>query len=173
METTQYIKWSDGAVTKYKYSNHSQEEVIEMLKQDIHDRGILSTWVEDKNGNQIAYFDKHTQRIKWREELRKATKEEVFDKINNEVSVFKNDIKEVLDSLDSLEEQGYIKFKKEPKKEYKEYKVFVKTVIVYEGAKDLYYVTDSLYTDNIDEAKRFELDEEKDGYAYEIVKESV
>lgn len=164
METTQYIKWSDGAVTKYKYSNHSQEEVIEMLKQDIRDRGILSTWVEDKNGNQIAYFDKHTQRIKWREELRKATKEEVFDKINNEVSVFQNDIKEV---LDSLEEQGYIKFKKEPK----EYKVFVKTVIVYEGVKDLYYVTDSIYTDNIDEAKRFELDEEKDGYAYEIVKE--
>ena len=169
MEATQYIKWSDGAVTKYKYSNHSQEEVIEMLKQDIHDRGILSTWVEDKNGNQIAYFDRHTQWIKWEEELRKATKEELFKNINRRLLVPRGDIKAV---LDLLEEEGYIKFKKQPK-EPKEYKVFVKTVIIYEGVKDLYYVTDSIYTDNIDEAKRFDLDEEKDGYAYKIVKESV
>ena len=170
MEATQYIKWSDGAVTKYKYSNHSQEEVIEMLKQDIHDRGILSTWVEDKNGNQIAYFDKHTQRIKWEEELRKATKEELFNEIKKKTQLLKLDIREV---LELLEEEGYIKFEKEPKepKEPKEYKVFVKTVIIYEGVKDLYYVTDSIYTDNIDEAKLFELDEEKDGYAYKIIKE--
>ena len=66
-----------------------------------------------------------------------------------------------------MEKEGYIKFKEE----YKEYKVFVKTVITYEGVKDLYYVTDSIYTDNIDEAKLFDLNEEKDGYAYEIVKE--
>lgn len=164
MEATQYIKWSDGAVTKYKYYNHSQEEVIEMLKQDIHDRGILSTWVEDKNGNQIAYFDKHTQRIKWEEELRKATKEEVFDKINNEVSVFQNDIKEV---LDSLEEQGYIKFKKEPK----EYKVFSKLVVLNGENKKLYYISDFQLTENIDEAKRFEINEDKVGYVFEFVKE--
>ena len=163
MEATQYIKWSDGAVTKYKYSNHSQEEVIEMLKQDIHDRGILSTWVEDKNGNQITYFNRHTQRIKWEEELRKATKEEIFKNINRRLLVPRGDIEAV---LDVLEDEGYIKFK-EPKK----YKVFIKTVIVYEGVKDLYYVTDSIYTDNIDEAKLFDLNEEKDGYAYEIVKE--
>ena len=101
--------------------------------------------------------------------MKKATKEEVFKNINRRLLVPRYDIKAV---LDLLEEEGYINFKKEPK-EYNEYKVFVKTVIVYEGVKDLYYVTDSIYTDNIDEAKLFELDEEKDGYAYEIVKESV
>lgn len=89
-----------------------------------------------------------------------------MDEVYDEAAVERWDIEDV---LDVLEEYRYIEFKEE----YKEYKVFVKTVIVYEGAKDLYYVTDSLYTDNIDEAKRFELDEEKDGYAYEIVKESV
>ena len=170
MEATQYIKWSDGAVTKYKYSETGKEEVVGILKENINERTILSTWADDENGKRIAYFDKHIQLIEGEEELKKATKEEVFKNINRRLLVPRGDIKAV---LDLLEEEGYIKFKKEPKKEYKEYKVFVKTVIIYEGVKDLYYVTDSLYTDNIDEAKRFELDEEKDGYAYEIVKESV
>ncbi len=31
----QYMKWSDESVTKYKFSNHSKEEVIEILKEDI------------------------------------------------------------------------------------------------------------------------------------------
>ena len=169
MEYIQYIKWSDEAVTKYKYSNHSKEELVEMLKQDIHDRGILSTWLEDENGKELACFDRNNEITKGGENMKKGTKEEVFKNINRRLLVSRGDIEAV---LDLLEEEGYINFKKEPK-EYNEYKVFVKTVIVYEGVKDLYYVTDSIYTDNIDEAKLFELDEEKDGYAYEIVKESV
>lgn len=28
------MKWSDESVTKYKFSNHSKEEVIEILKED-------------------------------------------------------------------------------------------------------------------------------------------
>lgn len=72
MEATQYIKWSDEAVTKYKYSNHSKEEVIEILKEDIDERNILSTWAEDENGKQIAYFDKHIQLITGEEEMKKT-----------------------------------------------------------------------------------------------------
>lgn len=101
--------------------------------------------------------------------MKKGTKEEIFKNINRRLLVPRGDIKAV---LDLLEEERYIEFKKEPK-EPNGYKVFVKTVITYEGVKDLYYVTNSLFTDNIAEAKSFELDEEKDGYAYEIVKESV
>lgn len=166
MEYTQFIKWSDEAVTKYKYSNHSKEELVEMLKQDIHDRGILSTWLEDENGKELAYFDRNNEITKGEENMKKGTKEEVLNEVFDEVAVEHWDIEDV---LDVLEEHRYIEFKEE----YKEYKVFVKTVITYEGVKDLYYVTDSIYTDNIDEAKLFELDEEKDGYSYEIVKESV
>lgn len=99
--------------------------------------------------------------------MKKGTKEEVFKNINRRLLVPRGDIKAV---LDLLEEEWYIKFKKEPK-EPNVYKVFVKTVITYEGVKDLYYVTDSIYTDNIDEAKLFDLNEEKDGYAYEIVED--
>lgn len=98
--------------------------------------------------------------------MKKVTRGKVLDEVFDEVAVGRWDIEDV---LDALEEAAIIEFQEE----YKEYKVFVKTVITYEGVKDLYYVTDSIYTDNIDEAKLFELDEEKDGYAYEIVKESV
>lgn len=164
MEATQYIKWSDEVVTKYKYSNHSQEEVIEMLKQDIHDRGILSTWADDENGNQIAYFDKHIQLITGEEEMKKVTKEELLNEVYYEVACERCDIEDV---LDALEEKGYIKFKKEPKK----YKVFVKLVTIGEEKKKLYYVNEFHLTENIDEAERFELDEDKYGYAYECVKE--
>lgn len=110
----QYIKWSDESVTKYKYSNHSKEEVLEGINFDIY--------------------------------------------------VHRRDIKAV---LDSLEEKGYIKFKKEPK----EYKVFVKIVTIDGEKKKLYYVSSYHLSENIDEAKRFETNEDKDGYVPEIVKE--
>ena len=167
MDFTQYIKWSDGEVGTFQHFCCSQEEMVEMLERNIAEPSIVETWTEDFTGNQLAYFDEYVQLIKGEENMKKATKEEVLEEIFDEVIVTENDIEDV---LDALEEHGYIKFK-EPKKEYKEYKVFVKTVIIYEGAKDLYYVTDSIYTDNIDEAKLFDLDEEKDGYDYEIVKE--
>ncbi len=166
MNFTQYIKWSDGEVGTFQHFCCSQEEMVEMLERNIAEPSIVETWIEDFTGNQLAYFDGHVQLIEGEKELKKGTKEEVLDEVYDEVAVERWSIEDV---LDVLEEYRYIEFKKE----YKEYKVFVKTVIVYEGAKDLYYVTDSLYTDNIDEAKRFDLDEEKDGYAYEIVKESV
>lgn len=164
MEFTQYIKWSDGQVTKYKYPNDSKEEVIEILKENIHERDILATWADDENGKQIAYFDKHIQLITGEKEMKKGTKEEVLEQINFDISVHRYDVTEV---LNSLEAKGYIKFKKEPK----EYKVFVKLVNMGEDVKKLYYVNDFHLTDNIDEAKRFGLNEEKDGYAYECVKE--
>lgn len=47
----QYMKWSDESVTKYKFSNHSKEEVIEILKEDIDERNILSTWADDEMVN--------------------------------------------------------------------------------------------------------------------------
>lgn len=78
MEVTQYIKWSDEVVTKYKYSNHSKEEVIEILKEDIDERNILSTWAEDENGKQIAYFDKHIQLITGEEEMKKSNKRRII-----------------------------------------------------------------------------------------------
>lgn len=115
MEATQYIKWSDEAVTKYKYSNHSKEELL----------------------NEVYY----------------------------EVAAERCDIEDV---LDALEEHGYIKFKKEPK----EYKVFVKIVTIGGEKKKLYYVSSYHLSENIDEAKRFETNEDKDGYIYEIIKES-
>ena len=164
MEYTKFIKWENGGVTHTTY-NFPIERIIDIMRNDLNYDIVVSTWLEDENGKELAYFDKHIQRIKGEEKLKKGTKEEVFKNINRRLLVPRGDIKVV---LDVLEDEGYIKFK-EPKK----YKVFVKTVIVYEGVKDLYYVTDSLFTDNIAEAKRFELDEEKDGYAYEIVKESV
>lgn len=120
----QYIKWSDEAVTKHKYSNHSKEE------------------------------------------MKKATKEEVLDEIYYKVSTTQYDIEQV---LDLLEEEGYIEFKKEPKK----YKVFVKIVTINGEKKKLYYVSSYHLSENIDEAKRFETNEDKHGYGHEIVKESV
>lgn len=160
----QYIKWSDESVTKYEYSNHSKEEVVEILKEDINERDILSTWADDENGKQIAYFDKHIQLIKGEEELKKATKEEVLERIEEDTTVNYYDIEEV---LDSLEEKGYIKFKKEPK----EYKVFVKIITIGREKEKLYYVSSYHLSENIDEAKRFETNEDKDGYVPEIVKE--
>lgn len=165
MNFTQYILYINGSKTKYKYFDYSEEKIIQMLKSKFNLGTILAIWAEDENGNQIAYFDKNTEVIKG-EKMKKVTKEEVLEKIFNEVAVVECDIEDV---LDALEEHGYIKFKEEPK----EYKVFVKMVTIGEEQKKLYYVTDFHLTDNIDEAKRFELDEEKDGYAYEIVKESV
>lgn len=162
----QYMKWSDESVTKYKFSNHSKEEVIEILKEDIDERNILSTWADDENGKQIAYFDKHIQLITGEEEMKKGTKEEVLERINFDIHVHRRDIKDV---LDALEEQGYIKFKKEPK----EYKVFVKIVTIGGEKKKFYYVSSYHLSENIDEAKRFEINEDKVGYIPEIVKESV
>lgn len=163
MGYVQHIKWSDEAVTKCNY-NQGKEEVIEILKEDINDRDILSTWADDKNGKQIAYFDKHIQLITGEEEMKKVTKEEALERINFDIHVHRRYIKEV---LDALEEKGYIKFKKEPKK----YKVFVKLVTIGEENKKLYYVNEYHLTDNIDEAKRFETYEDKNGYGYEFVKE--
>lgn len=100
------------------------------------------------------------------EEMKKVTKEEALERINFDIHVHRRYIEEV---LDALEEKGYIKFKKEPK----EYKVFLKMVTIGEEQKKLYYVTDFQLTDNIDKAKRFEIDEDKHGYGHEIVKESV
>ncbi len=121
-------------------------------------------WSDDENGKQIAYFDKNTKLITGEEGMEKATKEEVLEEINFDIYVHRRDIKAV---LDSLEEKGYIKFKKEPK----EYKVFVKIVTIDGEKKKLYYVSSYHLSENIDEAKRFETNEDKDGYVPEIVKE--
>lgn len=164
MNFTQYIKYHTKQVKKYNYFNISQEEMFQILKDDLIRGGIISTWLEDENGKRIAYFDKNTQLILGDEKLKKETKKEVLKEIKNNIVVCENDIDRV---LCYLEEQGYIKFKKEPKT----YKVFVKVVTINGESKPLYYVTDFHLTDNIDEAKRFEVDEDKDGYAYELVKE--
>lgn len=121
-------------------------------------------WSDDENGKQIAYFDKNTKLITGEEGMEKATKEEVLEEINFDIYVHRRDIKAV---LDSLEEKGYIKFKKDPK----EYKVFVKIVTIDGEKKKLYYVSSYHLSENIDEAKRFETNEYKDGYVPEIVKE--
>ena len=138
--------------------------MVEILKEDIHERDISSTWSDDEKGKQIAYFDKNTKLITGEEGMEKATKEEVLEEINFDIYVHRRDIKAV---LDSLEEKGYIKFKKEPK----EYKVFVKIVTIDGEKKKLYYVSSYHLSENIDEAKRFETNEDKDGYVPEIVKE--
>lgn len=166
MKYLKFVKWEDGGVTHTTY-NFSIERIIDIMKNDLNYDIVVSTWLEDENGKELAYFDKHTKITKEGENMKKATKEELFKNINRRLLVPRGDIKAV---LDLLEEEEYIKFKKESK-EPNGYKVFVKTVITYEGVTDLYYVTDSIYTDNIDEAKLFDLNEEKDGYAYEIVKE--
>ena len=121
-------------------------------------------WSDDENGKQIAYFDKNTKLITGEEGMEKATKEEVLEEINFDIYVHRRDVKAV---LDSLEEKGYIKFKKDPK----EYKVFVKIVTIDGEKKKLYYVSSYHLSENIDEAKRFETNEYKDGYVPEIVKE--
>ena len=121
-------------------------------------------WSDDENGKQIAYFDKNTKLITGEEGMEKATKEEVLEEINFDIYVHRRDVKAV---LDSLEEKGYIKFKKDPK----EYKVFVKIVTIDGEKKKLYYVSSYHLSENIDEAKRFETNEDKDGYVPEIVKE--
>ena len=121
-------------------------------------------WSNDENGKQIAYFDKNTKLITGEEGMEKATKEEVLEEINFDIYVHRRDVKAV---LDSLEEKGYIKFKKDPK----EYKVFVKIVTIDGEKKKLYYVSSYHLSENIDEAKRFETNEYKDGYVPEIVKE--
>ncbi|MDN5577576.1 MAG: hypothetical protein L0L51_00080 [Lactococcus lactis] len=108
--------------------------------------------------------EKIIQLIVGEEEMKKATKEEVLNEVDYDIWVQIRDIKEV---LDSLEEKGYIKFKKDPK----EYKVFVKIVTIGGEKKKLYYVSSYHLSENIDEAKRFETNEDKDGYVPEIVKE--
>lgn len=111
MEYTKFIKWENEGVIHTTY-NFPIDRIIDIMRNDLNYFALIATWLEDENGKELAYFDENIQRIKGEEQLKKETKKEVFDKINNEVSVFQNDIKEV---LDSLEEQGYIKFK-EPKR---------------------------------------------------------
>lgn len=158
----QYIKWLNGETTHTSY-NMPIEKIIDIMKSDLN-CGSIATWLEDENGKELAYFDKHIQLITGEEEIKKSTKEEVLERINFDIHVHRRYIKEV---LDALEEKGYIKFKKEPKK----YKIFVKLVTIGEENKKLYYVNEHHLTDNIDEAKRFGLNEDKYGYAYEYVKE--
>ena len=165
MEYTKFVKWENGEVTHTTY-NFPIERIIDIMRNDLNYFALVSTWLEDENGKELAYFDKHIQLIEGEEELKKETKEEVFKNINRRLLVPRGDIEAV---LDFLEDEGYIKFK-EPK-EPKEYKVFAKNVTIGEEDKWLYYVSQYHLTENIDEAKRFELDEDKDGYAYEIVKE--
>lgn len=166
MEYIQYIKWIDEKVTKYKFYSLSKEEIIEMLKQDVHDRDVLlSTWLVNEKGKVLAYFEKNTQLIKGEKELKKATKEEVLDEIYYQVSTTRHDIEQV---LELLEEEGYIEFKKEPK----EYKVFIKIITINGEKKKFYYVSSYHLSENIEEAKRFGTNEDKDGYIPEIVKES-
>lgn len=164
MDFTQYIKYTNGEISEYELFYKNKEELIQILKEDFNFGGIEATLAINKNGNLLAYFDKNTELNNGGEKLKKATKEEVLQEINSKVFVLQPDIREV---LDSLEKQGYIKFKKEPKK----YKVFVKLVTIGEKDKKLYYVNDYHLTENIDEAERFETYEDKDGYAYEYVKE--
>ena len=164
MRFTQYIKWVDGKTTATEYDRPFWY-MVDIVRNDLFKRTrVASAWLEDGNGKQLYYFDKNTQSIKGDEKLKKGTKEEVLDKIYLNVSATSNEINQI---LEQLEEQGYIKFKKEPKN----YKVFVKIVSIGGENKKLYYVTDFHLTENIDEAKRFEIDEGKDGYAYELVKE--
>lgn len=158
----QYIKWLNGETTHTSY-NMPIEKIIDIMKSDLN-CGSIATWLEDENGKELAYFDKHIQLITGEEEMKKSTKEEVLERINFDIHVHRRYIKEV---LDALEEKGYIEFKKEPKK----YKIFVKLVTIGEENKKLYYVNEHHLTDNIDEAKRFGLNEDKNGYAYEYVKE--
>lgn len=162
----QFVKWSNGDFRELEYYTRSQKEMIDMLKNDITQKHIIATWLKDENGKELAYFDKHIQLITGEKEMKKGTKEEVVEEIFNDVDATQYDIEDV---LDALEEKGYIKFKKEPK----EYKVFVKIVTIGGTDKKLYYVTDSHLTESIDEAQRFETREDKYGYGYEIVKESV
>lgn len=140
--------------------------MIDMLKHDITQKQIIATWLKDEKGKELAYFDKNTQSIKGDKKLKKGTKEDVIEAVSKRWFIPKNDIKAV---LDSLEKQGYIKFKKEPK----EYKVFVKIITIGREKKKLYYVSSYHLSENIDEAKRFETNEDKDGYISEIVKELV
>lgn len=143
-----------------------KKKIIQILKGDFNFGGIVATWLEDEFGKDLAYFDKNVQLIKGEEKLKKGTKEEVVEQVSKRWFIQKNDIKAV---LDSLEKQGYIKFKKESK----EYKVFVKIATIGGENKKLYYVNEHHLTDNIDYAKRFGLNEDKDGYAYEMVKELI
>lgn len=163
MKYTQYIKWQNGETTHTSY-NMPIEKIIDIMKNDLNYVTLIATWLEDENGKDLAYFDKNTQSITGEKGLKKGTKEEVLERINFDIYVHRREIKEV---LDALEEKGYIKFKKEPKK----YKIFVKLATIGEENKKLYYVNEHHLTDNIDEAKRFGLNEDKYGYAYEYVKE--
>lgn len=163
MGFTQHIKWTNIGITTTTYDKPF-EKIVYIMKDDLKRNGVIATWLEDENGKELAYFDGHIQLIKGEEQLKKATKEQILDKIYFNVSATTYEINQI---LEQLEKQGYIKFKKEPK----EYKVFVKIVTIGGENKKLYYVTDFHLTENIDEAKRFEIDEEKDGYAYELVKE--
>ena len=165
MKYTKFVKWEDGGVTHTTY-NFSIERIIDIMRNDLNYDIVVSTWLEDENGKELAYFDKHNEITKEGENMKKGTKEEVLNEIKRKTQLLKFDIREV---LELLEKEGYIEFKKEPN----EYKVFVKMVTIGEEDKKLYYVTDFHLTENIDEAKLFDLNEEKDGYAYEIVKESV
>lgn len=163
MGFTQHIKWTNIGITTTTYDKPF-EKIVDIMKDDLKRNGVIATWLEDENGKELAYFDRHIQLIKEDEKLKKGTKEDVLAELNSVILVKKQEIRDV---LNSLEEKGYIKFKKESKN----YKVFVKIVTIGGENKKLYYVTDFHFTENINEAKRFEVDEEKDGYAYELVKE--
>lgn len=168
MTFKQYVEWEHTGVEKYEYPNHSKEEVIAILKEDIISSSVLKTWANDENGKRIAYFEKNTQLIEEEEELKKATKEAVLKEVLKDTRgrglVRTIEAKVV---LDILETHGYIKFKEEPKK----YRVFVKLVTIGGEDKNLYYVDEYHLTENIDEAQRFGLDDYKCGYSYEYVYE--
>lgn len=168
MEYTKFIKWESGEVTHTTY-NFPIERIIDIMRDDLNYFALVATWLEDENGKELAYFDRNNEITKEGDNMKKGTRRKVLKEIFNEVAVERCDIEDV---LDALEEYGYIEFKEEPK-EPKEYKVFCKLITIGEEDKKLYYVTDFHLTENIDEAKRFGINENKDGYVYEIVKESV
>lgn len=56
-----YIKWLNGETTHTSY-NMPIEKIIDIMKSDLN-CGFIATWLEDENGKELAYFDKHIQLI--------------------------------------------------------------------------------------------------------------
>lgn len=173
------IVWDSGKKETFNYYNLTDDEIQRQINIDIGVGTISESIYYDKDGimkhawgksfGRKDYREQQTQEVENKEnkEMKIITKQDLENRMYyGTMDLSREDVKQ---AVKFLEENDLIEFAKEPKT----FKALVKIVTIGRENKKLYYVTDFHLTENIEEAKLFDKDEEKDGYAYELVSKLV
>ena len=64
MKDIKYMQWSSEwaqeEITHTTY-NETIEEIIDIMRNDLNLNTLIATWLENENGQRLAYFDKNIQ----------------------------------------------------------------------------------------------------------------